>query len=89
MNLNAKELEKLRDIVKYLKVAIKARSFIGYRFITSPKNIRKEVLNTLKTVRQTAEVRQARDYLEDALGMKRLLRAAKLAIKTPMAGGGI
>ncbi|MEK7130289.1 MAG: hypothetical protein AAB793_01400 [Patescibacteria group bacterium] len=71
MNLNAKELEKLRDIVKYLKVAIKARSFIGYRFITSPKNIRKEVLNTLKTVRQTAEVRQARDYLEDALGVKK------------------
>lgn len=69
--MNTKELEKVRDVVKYLKVAVKARSFIGYRFITSPKNIRKEVLNTLKTVRQTAEVRQARDYLEDALGVKK------------------
>ena len=90
MNLNAKELEKLRDIVKYLKVAIKARSFIGYRFITSPKNIRKEVLNTLKTVRQTAEVRQARDYLEDALGMKKAVAGGEAGDKkTPMAGGGI
>lgn len=71
MNLNAKELEKVRDVVKYLKVAIKAQSFIGYRFITSPKNIRKEVLNTLKAVRQTAEVRQAIDYLEDALEVKK------------------
>ena len=71
MNLNAKELEKVRDVVKYLKVAVKARSFIGYRFITSPKNIKKEVLRTLKSIPQTVEVKQARDYLEDALGVKK------------------
>ncbi len=75
--MNAKELEKVRDVVKYLKVAIKARSFIGYRFITSPKNIKKEVLNTLKTVQQTAEVKQARDYLEDAMGVKKAVMGSE------------
>ena len=63
--MNAKELEKVRDVVKYLKVAVKARSFIGYRFITSPKNIKKEVLRTLKSIPQTVEVKQARDFLAE------------------------
>lgn len=64
MNLNAKELEKVREVVKYLKVAINSKSMIAYRFMTSPKRLEREVLKTIKKIKQTVEIGQAREYLE-------------------------
>lgn len=64
MNLNAKELEKVREVVKYLKVAVNSKSTIAYRFMTSTKRLEREVLKTIKKIKQTSEIKRVREYLE-------------------------
>ncbi|TAN58080.1 hypothetical protein EPN15_02175 [Patescibacteria group bacterium] len=67
VKLNAKQIDQIKGAIVYLKLALKSGSYMARRFMTSSKQMKRNVYLPLKKMPQTPEIKSVLKYLEDSL----------------------